>query len=261
MDTLLLDGETLSLENVREVAGDRRRVALHPEAARKMSTSRTVVEAIVNDGRIVYGISTGFGKLSDVHIGHEQLTTLQDNLVLNRYMTAPFARRGVRNDAAIEAEAKEDIARFDVRAPSAAVTAGTLSGGNQQKLVVAREFDRDLKLLVLDQPTRGLDVGSIEFIHRQIINKRDAGTALQPTVEFTRGHPQRAMLLAHCLWRRTAAAGGAAGRIGSNAPWPNWRAPVGRTQSTAARVRPTRARLRSPTRPERSSRPALKCAP
>src|SRR5436309_2036946 len=81
MDTLLLDGETLSLENVREVAGDRRRVALHPEAARKMSTSRTVVEAIVNDGRIVYGISTGFGKLSDVHIGHEQLTTLQHNLV------------------------------------------------------------------------------------------------------------------------------------------------------------------------------------
>jgi simple sugar transport system ATP-binding protein len=58
------------------------------------------------------------------------------------------------------------------------VTAGTLSGGNQQKLVVAREFDRDLRLLVLDQPTRGLDVGSVEFIHRQTIAKRDAGTAV-----------------------------------------------------------------------------------
>jgi simple sugar transport system ATP-binding protein len=58
------------------------------------------------------------------------------------------------------------------------VSAGTLSGGNQQKLIVAREFDRDLRLLVLDQPTRGLDVGSIEFIHRQAIKKRDAGTAI-----------------------------------------------------------------------------------
>ena len=56
--------------------------------------------------------------------------------------------------------------------------AGTLSGGNQQKVIVAREFARDLRLLVLDQPTRGLDVGSIEFIHRQVIAKRDAGTAV-----------------------------------------------------------------------------------
>src|SRR5213080_4692762 len=81
MDPLLIDGETLSLENVHEIAFGRRRVALHPEAAKKMSKSRAVVEAIVNDERIVYGISTGFGKLSEVHIGHEQLTALQHNLV------------------------------------------------------------------------------------------------------------------------------------------------------------------------------------
>jgi general nucleoside transport system ATP-binding protein len=104
--------------------------------------------------------------------------SIQDNLVLNRYMNAPFARAGIRNDAAIEAEAKENIAEFDIRTPSAAVNAGTLSGGNQQKVVVAREFDRDLKLLVLDQPTRGLDVGSIEFIHTRAISKRNAGTAI-----------------------------------------------------------------------------------
>ena len=104
--------------------------------------------------------------------------TIEDNLVLNRYMNPPFANHGVRNDAAIDAEAKENIAEYDIRTPSATVTASTLSGGNQQKVVVAREFDRDLKLLVLDQPTRGLDVGSIEFIHRQAIAKRRAGTAI-----------------------------------------------------------------------------------
>ena len=104
--------------------------------------------------------------------------SVQDNLVLNRYMNAPFARGGVRDDGACADEAKENIQEFDIRTPSADVKAGTLSGGNQQKLVVAREFDRDLKLLVLDQPTRGLDVGSIEFIHRRAIEKRNAGTAI-----------------------------------------------------------------------------------
>jgi simple sugar transport system ATP-binding protein len=58
------------------------------------------------------------------------------------------------------------------------VAASTLSGGNQQKVIVAREFSRDLKLLIADQPTRGIDVGSIEFIHKQIVAKRDAGTAV-----------------------------------------------------------------------------------
>jgi histidine ammonia-lyase len=81
MDPLLIDGDTLTLDNVHEVAFDRRRVALHPEAAAKMSRSRAVVESIVNDERVVYGISTGFGKLVDTHIGREQLTLLQQNLV------------------------------------------------------------------------------------------------------------------------------------------------------------------------------------
>jgi ABC-type uncharacterized transport system ATPase subunit len=101
-----------------------------------------------------------------------------DNLVLTSYYRPPFARGPLRIDAAILESAEAQIERFDVRTPSAGVVTSTLSGGNQQKVVVAREFDRDLKLLVLDQPTRGLDVGSIEFIHRQIIAKRDAGTAV-----------------------------------------------------------------------------------
>ena len=103
---------------------------------------------------------------------------LTDNLVLTSYYRAPFARGILRDDDAIRRTAIERIEVFDIRTPSPDVRAATLSGGNQQKVIVAREFARDLKLLVLDQPTRGLDVGSIEFIHRQAIAKRDAGTAI-----------------------------------------------------------------------------------
>jgi simple sugar transport system ATP-binding protein len=104
--------------------------------------------------------------------------TIADNLVLTSYHRPPYARGILRNAAAIDKMAEERVKAFDVRTTSADAKAGTLSGGNQQKVVVAREFDRDLRLLVLDQPTRGLDVGSIEFIHRQAIAKRDVGTAI-----------------------------------------------------------------------------------
>ena len=103
---------------------------------------------------------------------------LSDNLVLTSYYRAPYAAGLRRNREVIDRDAASSVKRFDIRAPSPGVKAGTLSGGNQQKVVVAREFDRELKLLILDQPTRGLDVGSIEFIHRQVIAKRDAGTAV-----------------------------------------------------------------------------------
>ncbi|MFL5755847.1 MAG: ABC transporter ATP-binding protein, partial [Chloroflexota bacterium] len=104
--------------------------------------------------------------------------SVADNLVLTSYHRPPYARGLLRNDDAIDAGADRAIKAYDVRTPSSAVRASALSGGNQQKVVVAREFDRDLRVLVLDQPTRGLDVGSIEFIHRQVIAKRDAGTAV-----------------------------------------------------------------------------------
>jgi ABC-type uncharacterized transport system ATPase subunit len=103
---------------------------------------------------------------------------ISDNLVLTRYYHRPFTRGVQRQDAAIEQWAQEKIKEFDIRTPSSGVPAGTLSGGNQQKVIVAREFSRDLQLLVLDQPTRGLDVGSIEFIHKQAIHKRDANTGI-----------------------------------------------------------------------------------
>ncbi len=100
---------------------------------------------------------------------------IQDNLVLTSYYRPPFAAGIVRNDNAVADFARRLIAKFDIRTPSEKTRAATLSGGNQQKIVVAREFRDDLELLILDQPTRGLDIGSIEFIHGQVIAKRDAG--------------------------------------------------------------------------------------
>jgi simple sugar transport system ATP-binding protein len=103
---------------------------------------------------------------------------IADNMVLSSYYREPFSRNGLWNEGAVVQAGKDLIDEFDVRTPSVDATCGTLSGGNQQKVVVAREFSRPIKLLALDQPTRGLDVGSIETIHRLIIAKRDAGTAV-----------------------------------------------------------------------------------
>ena len=103
---------------------------------------------------------------------------IDDNLCLNDYNRPPFARGIIRDEEAVDHWADARIDEFDIRTPSREVPAGTLSGGNQQKVVVAREFSGDTRVLILDQPTRGLDVGSIEFIHRQAIAKRDAGSAI-----------------------------------------------------------------------------------
>ena len=104
--------------------------------------------------------------------------SIADNLVLNRYHHSRFSNLGVRNTAAINAEAEELVEQFDVRTPGVEAAIDTLSGGNQQKVIVARELTGDLKALVVAQPTRGLDVGSIEFIHRKIIELRDHGVAV-----------------------------------------------------------------------------------
>jgi simple sugar transport system ATP-binding protein len=79
---------------------------------------------------------------------------------------------------AIAENAARAIKEFDVRTPSADAFIGTLSGGNQQKVIVAREFSREVKLVIAAQPTRGLDVGSIEYIHKKIVERRDAGAAV-----------------------------------------------------------------------------------
>ncbi|MCL1838717.1 MAG: ABC transporter ATP-binding protein [Propionibacteriaceae bacterium] len=108
--------------------------------------------------------------------------SISENLVLDQYRNQPFSKRGVLNIAALAENAKQLVARFDVRAGSANANLGTLSGGNQQKVVIARELSRELKLLIASQPTRGLDVGSIESIHEAIVGERDKGT---PVIIFS----------------------------------------------------------------------------
>ena len=104
--------------------------------------------------------------------------SVADNLVLNTYYKPPFSSGMTINEQAIAQYAEELVARFDVRTPSVKTRGGNLSGGNQQKMVVAREFSRPIRLLIAAQPTRGIDIGSIEFIHSQIVAKRDEGVAV-----------------------------------------------------------------------------------
>lgn len=104
--------------------------------------------------------------------------TVSENLVLNTYYQAPFARGITLQKNAIEKAAMERVKEFDIRTPSIYTPVSSLSGGNQQKVIVAREFSRPIKLLIASQPTRGLDVGSIEYIHDRIIQKRNEGCAI-----------------------------------------------------------------------------------
>jgi simple sugar transport system ATP-binding protein len=101
-----------------------------------------------------------------------------DNEVLCTYYIPPFAKGLQRNEQAVLDNAERLIAQFDIRTPGPHVPAANLSGGNQQKVIIAREFSRDVQLLVANQPTRGLDVGSIEYIHKRIVEMRDNGVAV-----------------------------------------------------------------------------------
>jgi simple sugar transport system ATP-binding protein len=104
--------------------------------------------------------------------------SLAENLVLHDYDKQPYARRGFLNPGRIFGAARRLLKEFDVRGGTAATPASALSGGNQQKVVIAREVHRDPRVLVAAQPTRGLDVGAIEFVHRRLVEQRDAGKAV-----------------------------------------------------------------------------------
>ena len=101
-----------------------------------------------------------------------------ENLILDIYDRPPFASGIGMKPGVVAENARKRVKEFDIRAENIDTTADTLSGGNQQKVVVARELSRPLELLIGAQPTRGLDVGSIEFVHRRIIAERDQGVAV-----------------------------------------------------------------------------------
>jgi simple sugar transport system ATP-binding protein len=97
---------------------------------------------------------------------------------LHDFREEPNSRFGWLRPSALVAHARRLIAEFDVRGGGPETAAGALSGGNQQKVILAREIDRDPKVLIAAQPTRGLDVGAIEFVHRRLIEERDSGRAI-----------------------------------------------------------------------------------
>jgi simple sugar transport system ATP-binding protein len=104
--------------------------------------------------------------------------SVAENYILDTYHREPYSRRGVLNLEAVNERAAQGVKDFDIRTPSIHTLATALSGGNQQKVVVAREFSVPVQLAIAAQPTRGLDVGAIEFVHRRLVDERDEGRAI-----------------------------------------------------------------------------------
>ncbi|MGH2428388.1 MAG: ABC transporter ATP-binding protein [Candidatus Limnocylindria bacterium] len=148
---------------------------LRPALAGEISVDGSEIRP---DPRRVFGAGVGHVPEDRLEEGLIPGFTVADNLVLNSYHLKPYSNGLALQRDAILATAGSLVQEYDVRTPSAANDVGNLSGGNQQKVIVAREFSRPLRLLVAAQPTRGLDVGSIEYIHRRIVEKRDEGTAV-----------------------------------------------------------------------------------
>jgi simple sugar transport system ATP-binding protein len=125
-------------------------------------------------------LEAGIGYIPEdrAHDGYIGSFGVDENLVLDTFRNEDFSSGGVLRLDAIAANARARIEEFDIRTEGPRSALSSLSGGNQQKVVVARELSRPLRVLVASQPTRGVDVGSIEFIHQRIIEERDAGTAV-----------------------------------------------------------------------------------
>ena len=104
--------------------------------------------------------------------------SIAENLMLNGSFTEPFTKGLSINFATRTEIAEKRVKEFDVRTTSSKTPAATLSGGNQQKVVLARELSREVELLIVSQPTRGVDVGSVEFIHERLVEQRNNGKAV-----------------------------------------------------------------------------------
>ena len=169
-------GEVLAIAGVQGNGQTELVEAIVGLAARVEGSIRLDGEELV--GRSVRGIleeGVGFVPEDRKEDGLVGGMSVAENLILDRSDDREFARFGTIRRADLEEFAKARIAEYDIRTQGPQTPAGTLSGGNQQKVVIAREMSRDLKLVVAAQPTRGVDVGSIEFIHKRIIETRDAG--------------------------------------------------------------------------------------
>ncbi|MBN2305918.1 MAG: ABC transporter ATP-binding protein [Anaerolineae bacterium] len=142
-------------------------------------------EAFV-DGQPVLGY--GPRKVREAHVAHipeDRLTngvavmaSIGDNLIVDRYYRSPFTRAGILDSAAISTNSGQLIEQFNILAPSGDLPVGSLSGGNMQKVVLARELSSSPRLLIAAQPTRGVDIGAIEYIHQQLVDQRTGGLSI-----------------------------------------------------------------------------------
>jgi ABC-type uncharacterized transport system ATPase subunit len=151
-------------------------VGLETPTSGTVSIAGEPIQDLSTDDILALGV--GYVPEDRTHDGLVGSFSVAENLVLDMYDREPFARSGVLDLRAIYRHAEQKVAEFDIRPPEPAAAAGTLSGGNQQKVVLARELGRPLRLLIVAQPTRGLDVGSMEFVHRRIVQERDQGAAV-----------------------------------------------------------------------------------
>jgi general nucleoside transport system ATP-binding protein len=146
-----------------------------PKSGRILIEGSDVTELGTDD---TLELGVGYVPEDRLHDGLISSFTIAENLVLDLYDQPPFSHGVALDLGEITANANARVEEFDVRTTSAQLAASTLSGGNQQKVVLAREMSRPLKLLIVAQPTRGLDVGSQEFVHRRIVAERDRGAAV-----------------------------------------------------------------------------------
>jgi general nucleoside transport system ATP-binding protein len=150
-------------------------MGLRPSAGRVLLDDRDISHLTTKD-RLIAGI--GYVPEDRKEDGLVSDFSVAENLVLDVYDRPPYASGVALDLGAIRKSAETLVAEYDVRTTSVQTHAGTLSGGNQQKVIVAREMSRENKVLLASQPTRGLDVGSIEFVHKQIVAERDRGAAV-----------------------------------------------------------------------------------
>jgi simple sugar transport system ATP-binding protein len=123
----------------------------------------------------VHDAAVGFVPEDSTQDGLVAEFTIAENLMHDRTTGEPFVKAGTLQLKALDEFAEAKLEEFDIRAQGITTPAGRLSGGNQQKVVLARELSRDLRVFVASQPTRGLDVGSIEFVHTRVVEARDSG--------------------------------------------------------------------------------------